>query len=144
MYESFLELLTLRDWNEEQTLLRSLVFPIYTWGNIQETSFYLIQGNGVIWIKRKSHIQEIRYLCLKSDFDLIKFGDTICNLSTNNFPSKISTAISDQSLRYSIIDPLKEEMTTHSSILAWRIPRTEERGKLQFMASQKSWTWLGD
>ena len=48
MYESFLELLTLRDWNEEQTLLRSLVFPIYTWGNIQETSFYLIQGNGVI------------------------------------------------------------------------------------------------
>ena len=25
-------------------------------------------------------------------------------------------------------DPLEEEMTTHSSILAWRIPRTEESG----------------
>ena len=25
-------------------------------------------------------------------------------------------------------DPLEEEMTTHSSILAWRIPRTEEPG----------------
>ena len=28
-------------------------------------------------------------------------------------------------------DPLEKEMTTHSSILAWRIPRTEEPGGLQ-------------
>ena len=28
-------------------------------------------------------------------------------------------------------DPLEEEATTHSSILAWRIPRTEEPGGLQ-------------
>ena len=34
-------------------------------------------------------------------------------------------------------DPLKEELTTHSSILAWRNPLTEERGELQFMGSQK-------
>ena len=27
-------------------------------------------------------------------------------------------------------DPLEEEMATHSSILAWRIPRTEEPGGL--------------
>ena len=27
-------------------------------------------------------------------------------------------------------DPLEKEMATHSSILAWRIPRTEEPGKL--------------
>ena len=27
-------------------------------------------------------------------------------------------------------DPLKEEMATHSSILAWKIPWPEERGKL--------------
>ena len=27
-------------------------------------------------------------------------------------------------------DPLEEEMTAHSSILAWRIPRTEEPGGL--------------
>ena len=30
----------------------------------------------------------------------------------------------------SIEDPLKEEMATHSSILAWKIPWTEEPGKL--------------
>ena len=28
-------------------------------------------------------------------------------------------------------DPLEKEMTTHSSILAWEIPRTEEPGSLQ-------------
>ena len=33
-------------------------------------------------------------------------------------------------------DPQKKEMVTHSSILAWRIPRTEERGGLQSMGSQ--------
>ena len=33
-------------------------------------------------------------------------------------------------------DPLEEEMATHSSILAWRIPRTEERGRLQPKGSQ--------
>jgi len=27
-------------------------------------------------------------------------------------------------------DPLEEEMAAHSSILAWRIPRTEEPGRL--------------
>ena len=34
-------------------------------------------------------------------------------------------------------DPLEEEMATHSSILAWRIPRTEEPGRLQSMGSQR-------
>ena len=36
-------------------------------------------------------------------------------------------------------DPLEEEMATHSSILAWRIPWTEEPGGLQSLGSQ-SWT----
>ena len=30
-------------------------------------------------------------------------------------------------------DPLEKEMATHSSILAWEIPWTEETGGLQFM-----------
>ena len=34
-------------------------------------------------------------------------------------------------------DPLEEEMATHSSILAWRIPWTEEPGGLQSMVSQR-------
>ena len=34
-------------------------------------------------------------------------------------------------------DSLEKEKATHSSILAWRIPRTEEPGGLQFMESQR-------
>ena len=33
-------------------------------------------------------------------------------------------------------DPLEKEMATHSSILAWKIPWTEEPGSLQSMESQ--------
>ena len=41
-------------------------------------------------------------------------------------------------------DPLEKEMAIHSSILAWRIPWTEESGGLQSMGSQESDTteWL--
>ena len=34
-------------------------------------------------------------------------------------------------------DPLEKEMATHSSILAWRIPWTEEPSRLQSMGSQE-------
>ena len=34
-------------------------------------------------------------------------------------------------------DPLEKEMTTHSSVLAWRIPWTEEAGGLQSMGLQR-------
>ena len=36
-------------------------------------------------------------------------------------------------------DPLEKEMATHSSILPWNIPWTEESGELQSMGSP-SWT----
>ena len=35
-------------------------------------------------------------------------------------------------------DPLEKGMATHSSILAWRVPWTEESGRLQSMGSQES------
>ena len=41
-------------------------------------------------------------------------------------------------------DPLEEIMATHSSILAWEIPWTEETGGLQSMGSKKSQTQLSD
>ena len=39
-------------------------------------------------------------------------------------------------------DPLEKDMATHSSIIAWEIPWTEESGGLQSMGSQKSQAWL--
>ena len=50
-----------------------------------------------------------------------------------NPPAKQETQVQFLSLE----DPLKKEMATHSSILAWEIPWIKEPGALQFMASQK-------
>ena len=41
-------------------------------------------------------------------------------------------------------DPLEKEMAMHSSILAWKIPWTEEPGGLWFMGLQKLQTQLSD
>ena len=48
-----------------------------------------------------------------------------------NLPAKQETR--DQAL--GLEDPLEEEMATHSSILAWEIPRTEEPGGVHSMGS---------
>ena len=42
-----------------------------------------------------------------------------------------------QVLSLGLEDPLKKGMATHSSILAWRIPWTEEPGRLQSMGSHR-------
>ena len=41
-------------------------------------------------------------------------------------------------------DPLEKRIATHSSILAWRIPWTEQPSRLQSMELTKSQTWLSD
>ena len=41
-------------------------------------------------------------------------------------------------------DPLEKRMTTHSSILAWRIPQTEKPGGLESMRVTKSQTQLNN
>ena len=41
-------------------------------------------------------------------------------------------------------DSLEKEMATHSSILDWEIPWSEEPGELQYMGSQKSWIQLSN
>ena len=50
-----------------------------------------------------------------------------------NLPAMLETW--DQSLSWE--DPLKQGMATHSSILAWKIPWTEEPGGLQSLGSQR-------
>ena len=43
----------------------------------------------------------------------------------------------NQSMVESRVHPLEKEMVTHSSVLAWRIPRTGEPGGLPSMGSQR-------
>ena len=53
--------------------------------------------------------------------------------TVKNLPAMWETCI--RSLGWK--DPLGKGMATHSNILAWRIPWTEEPGGLQFMGSQR-------
>ena len=53
--------------------------------------------------------------------------------TVKNLPATQETWV--QSLGWE--DPLEKEMATHSSILAWRIPWTEDPGRLQSMGSQR-------
>ena len=70
------------------------------------------------------------------------FAFHICHLQILGFPggSAVKNPLPIQEIQVQSLgqeDPLEEEMATHSNILAWKIPRTEEPGGLQSMGSQK-------
>ena len=52
--------------------------------------------------------------------------------TVKNLPAEQKTQVCSLGME----DPLEKGMATHSNILAWRIPWTEEPGGLQFMESQ--------
>ena len=61
-------------------------------------------------------------------------GDSLISQSLKNLPAVQETQF--QSLDQE--DSLGKETATHSSIPTWKIPWTEEPGRLQFMGSQES------
>ena len=64
---------------------------------------------------------------------LVIFGDSLVAQMVKRLPTMRETRIQSLSRE----DPLEKEMATHSSILAWKIPWTEEPGRLQSMGSQR-------
>ena len=60
--------------------------------------------------------------------------------SAKNLPAMQETQVPSLSQH----DLLEKEMATHSSVLAWEIPWTEEPGELQSTGSQKSQTQLSN
>ena len=60
-------------------------------------------------------------------------GASLVAQTVKHLPTRWETRV--QSLGQE--DPLKKEMATHSSTLAWKIPWMEERGSLQFMGTQR-------
>ena len=52
----------------------------------------------------------------------------------NNLPAMQKAQV----LSLGVEDPLEKEMATHSSTLAWRIPWTEDPGRIQSMGPQES------
>ena len=61
-------------------------------------------------------------------------------LVVKNLPAMQETQV--QTLGWE--EPLEKEMATHSSILAWEIPQTQEPGGLQSVGLQKSQTQLSN
>ena len=95
-----------------------------------------VQAKWPIWIKLLKDIDlQIRMPILLID-----------NMSYNKVVQMVKNPPAMQETRVWSLggeDPLEKEMATHSSILAWRIPGTEEPGGLQSTWS-KSQTWLTD
>ena len=75
------------------------------------------------------------YLCLVPlDRDITSYGASLVAQTVKNLPAMHKTPVPSLGQE----DPLGEEIATHSSILAWKIPWTEEPGGLQSMGSQRA------
>ena len=66
-------------------------------------------------------------------FDYLFFESSLVAQMVKRLPAVRETWV--QSLGWE--DSLEKEMATHSSTLAWKIPRTEEPGRLQSMELQR-------
>ena len=82
---------------------------------------------------------------VKRDFKTTESVGNMCSMSGFLSGSVVKNLPTMQEMQVQSLgqeDPREKEMATHSSILAWEIPGTEEPVELQFIKSQKSWTWL--
>ena len=90
-----------------------------TWNKVCEKYLGIVQRQ---YENRKLSVQ----------FEIDAFGENKPLLQTRGFPG----GSDGKECAPGREDPLEKEMATHSSILGWRIPWTEEPGKSQSMGSQ--------
>ena len=94
------------------------------------------QGSSCLW-----HCIQGKHLQFRNRFKdvMVKFITTCLKLliRAENF-LKFSALFKVLGFPGGTVNKLEEETATHSSILAWRNPRTEEPGRLQSMESQES------
>ena len=81
--------------------------------------------------KRKVTMHKFKPVVLV--LSLFQFGVSLVAQKVKNLPAVQETQVCSMGWE----DSLKKGMATYSSILAWRIPWTEEPGGLQFMGSQR-------
>ena len=127
IFEGVISVLTHRTW-------------LFWWGSIvwMVLEFCCKFSNMIYFIWEffinKHHIHPLKLVCVTYRMGFPD-GSVVKNL-----PAKQKTRVQSLGLQ----DSLEKKMTTHSSALAWKIPRTEEPGGLQSMGSQKSQIWLSD
>ena len=71
------------------------------------------------------------------DVSIALFGASQVALAVKNLPANAGDVRDIWVQSLGLEDPLEEGMATHSSILSWRIPWTEEPGGLQSIGSQR-------
>ena len=86
-----------------------------------------------LYIVTKKFFLVMRTFKIYSQYSIINDSHSLVTQMVKNLPAMQETQV--RSLGWE--DPLEEGMATHSSILAWRIPWTEEPGGLQSMGSQR-------
>ena len=98
------------------------------WKEEEELSFQLVEMS----VKISSRFG-YKFMSGSSNYHLTLFGASLVAQTVKNLPAMQETRV--QSL--GVEDLLEKGMATHSSILASRIPWTEEPGGLQSMGSQR-------
>ena len=93
---------------------------------------YVCVNTEICFYKRKITFGSFAWLALKVVF---KWASLVAQ-TVENLPAMHEPLV--QSLSWE--DPLEKEMATHISILAWKIPWTEEPDRLQSMGLQKTQT----
>ena len=117
------------------------------------------QSANICWIIEKAReLQKNIYLCFidyVNVFDCVDHNKLWRILKDIGLPDHLTVAVGQASLVAQMVknppamqetlvrflgqeDPLEKDMATHSSILAWRIPWTEESCRLQSIGSQES------
>ena len=76
-------------------------------------------------------IQNKEHLIVSIIYNTIYLGTSLVVQMVKNLPAMQETRVGFPGWE----DPLEKEMATQSTILAWRIPWTEEPGRLQSMGS---------
>ena len=88
----------------------------------------------------KNYYSSLSFKKLKPIFLRVEVWSSLVAQSVKDLPKMRETQV--RSLGWK--DPLEKKTATHSSILAWKIPWTEEPGGLQSMGSQKTRTQLSN
>jgi len=73
----------------------------------------------------------------KNPYKLFDQPNTLCGLLRWLSGKESTCQAEDTGLILGLEDPLEKEVATHSSILVWEIPWTEEPGRPQSMGSQR-------
>ena len=125
-------ILYLENQAERHIYLQTIPFDL--WSNpLVVTS----QENG--WDHFKVHQRRVQwsvnYVCQKNEYRYLY--NWIRAFPGGSDGKEICWDARDPGCILGLEDPLEKEMAIHSSILAWRLPWTEEPGRLQFMRSQR-------